>query len=183
MVIAVDIDNTLCNLQETVISIFNKRFGSNYTLSDFNQYDVMSVLPSQDGVVMRDMYGESGLYDKVKPYKGASDKLQKLINAGHNVYLVTDAIPKTYGEKVEFIKRYFPFIDDAHIVSMKHKHLFKCDIMIEDNWSNLVSSQYYHRILIDQPWNQNKKDYVYDIHRCFNWDDVIAAVNKINDGE
>ena len=66
---------------------------------------------------------------------------------------------------------------------MRHKHLFKCDIMVEDNWSNLVSSQYYHRILIDQPWNQNKKDYVYDVHRCFNWDDVIAAVNKINDGE
>ena len=106
MVIAVDIDNTVCNLQETVIDLFNKRFGSSYTIDHFNQYDVMNVLPSQDGIVMRDMYGEPGLYNHVKPYKGASDALQKLINTGHNVYFVTDAIPKTYGEKVEFVKSF-----------------------------------------------------------------------------
>ena len=183
MVIACDIDNTLCNLQDTVITLFNKRFGSNYTIEDFNQYDVMSVLPGQDGVVMREMYGESGLYNKVKPYKGASDGLQKLINMGHNVYLVTDAIPKTYGEKVEFIKKYFPFIDDAHIICMKHKHLFKCEVLIEDNLSNLMSSHYYDRILMDQPWNRDINDYVYDINHCHNWNEIIAAINKINDGE
>ena len=27
------------------------------------------------------------------------------------------------------------------------------------------------------------KDYVYDIYRCYNWNDVIAAVNKINELE
>lgn len=183
MVLCVDVDNVICNLQEVVVNLFNKRYGSNYTLNDFTEYDVMNVLPTQDGVVMRDMYGESGLYDKVKPLPGAQESLQKLINEGHQVYLVTDAIPKTYGEKVEFIHRYFPFVDDSHIVSMRHKHLFKCDVMIEDNMANLLAKPYYHRICLNYPWNESKKDYVYGVHRCYNWEDIMAAINKINDGE
>ena len=88
---------------------------------------------------------------------------------------------KTYGEKVEFIRRYFPFIDDSHIVAMKHKHLFRCDVLIEDNLANLLATPYYHRICLNYPWNEAKKDWdwVHEIHRCYNWNDIVATVNKI----
>lgn len=183
MIIACDVDNVICNLQEVVVNLFNNRYNASYTLNDFTEYDIMNVLPPQDGIVMRDMYGEPDLYNKVKPIPGAQESLQKLINKGHQVYLVTDAVPKTYGEKVEFIKRYFPFIDESHMVCMKHKHLFRCDVMIEDNLTNLLAKPYYHRICFNYPWNESKKDYIYDIYRCYNWDDVLAAVDKINELE
>lgn len=183
MIIACDVDDTICNLQEVVINLFNKNFGSNYTLEDFTEYDIMNVLPTQDAMIMKEMYGLSGLYDKVKPMPGVQEALEKLINLGHQVYLVTAAIPKTYGEKVSFIQRFFPYIDESHIVCMKHKWMFKCDVMIEDNLQNLLAKPYYHRILLDRPWNQSNKDYVYDIHRCHNWKDILAAINKINDLE
>ena len=183
MVIAIDIDDTLCNLQDVVINLFNERFGAHYKLSDFIEYDVMNVLPNQDGIVMRDMYGEQGLYSKVRPIAGSQDALQKLINEGHQVYLVTAAIPKTYAEKIEFIRRYFPFIDESHICCIQHKWMFKCDIMIEDNLQTLLAKPYYHRVLFDRPWNQCNKDYVYDIHRVKNWNEIMEVVNKINDLE
>ena len=183
MVIAIDVDDTICNLQEAVISLFNERFGSHYRLSDFTEYDVINVLPPQDGIAMRDMYGEPGLYDKVKPMSGAPDALEKLINLGHQIYLVTAAIPNTYGEKVAFIKRFFPYIDENHIVCMKHKWMFKCDIMVEDNIQTLLAKPYYHRICFDRPWNRVVNDWTYDIHRCKNWNEIVEVVNKINDLE
>lgn len=183
MVIAIDCDDTICNLQEVVVDLFNKRYGSHYSIGDFIEYDVMNVLPTQDAIVMKDMYGESGLYNKVKPIYKAQESLEKLINLGHQVYLVTAAIPKTYGEKVAFIQRFFPYIDESHIVCMKHKWMFKCDVLVEDNLQTLLAKPYYHRVLLDKPWNQSTKDYVYDIYRCYNWDDVLAAINKINDLE
>lgn len=181
MLIACDIDNVCCNLQEVVTDLFNERNGTNYTLNDFISYDVMNVLPTEEAIQMQAMYGESGLYDLVKPIPGAQEALQKLIHDGHQVYLVTDAIPKTYGEKVEFVKRYFPFIDDAHIVCMKHKWLFDCEVMIEDNLANLLAKPYYHRICFNWPWNRQAetKDWTYGITRCYSWDDVVDAVNKI----
>lgn len=183
MIIAVDVDDTICNLQEIVVDLFNKRFGSHYTLENFTEYDIMNVLPTQDAIVMKDIYGESGLYNKVKPMPGAQDTLEKLINLGHQVYLVTAAIPETYGEKVAFIKRFFPYIDDNHIVAMKHKHMFKADIMIEDNLQALLAGQHYHRILVNRPWNQSSKDWVYGINRCNNWSEIHEVVNKISDLE
>ena len=183
MIIVVDVDDVICNLQEVVVDLFNKRYGSKYTVNDFTEYDVMNVLPTQDAIVMKDMYGESGLYDKVKPMLGAKEGLEKLINLGHQVYLVTAAIPKTYGEKVAFINRFFPCIDESHIVCMKHKWMFKADVLIEDNLQTLLAKPYYHRICFDKPWNRQVNDWTYDIHRCYNWNEIVEVVNKINDLE
>ncbi len=183
MVLCVDIDDTICNLQEVIVNLFNERYGASYKVEDFTEFDIMNVLPTQDAIVMSDMYGESGLYDKVKPILGAQKALEKLINLGHQVYLVTAAIPKTYGEKVSFIKRFFPYIDESKIICMKHKHLLKCDVMIEDNLQTLLAGQHYHRILMNRPWNQSSKDWVYGINRCNNWSEILEVVNQINEWE
>lgn len=182
-IICCDIDNVINNLQEVVIDLFNERYDAHYTMDDFQSYDVVNTLPTNESVIMKEIYGEYGLYDLVKPLPGAQAGLDKLVNAGHTVYLVTDAVPKTYGEKVAWIKRYFPCIDDSHIVTMKHKWLLKADIMIEDCLENLLAKPYYHRVCYDRPWNRYVHDYAYDVHRCSNWDEIVDAVNKICDGE
>ena len=181
MTIAIDMDNILCNLQEVVVNLFNERYSTNYTIDDFTDYDVAQILPKNEAVLMKTMYGEDNLYSNVKPLPGAQNAIEKLINVGHQVYVVSDVIPKTYAEKVEWLRFYFPQIDEAHIVAMKHKHMFRCDIMIEDNLANLLANPYHHRICLNYPWNEAKKDFdwVHEIYRCYNWTDIVAAVNKI----
>lgn len=181
MIIAIDMDNVLCNLQEIVVNLFNKRNGTNYTLEDFTDYDVAQILPKNEAVLMKTMYSEDNLYSNIKPLVGAQNAVEKLINAGHQVYIVSDVIPKTYVEKIEWLKFYFPQIDEAHIVAMKHKHLFKCDILIEDNLQNLLAKPYYERICFDYAWNRNVSDYAYEIHRVHNWNEALNVINKINE--
>jgi len=112
-----------------------------------------------------------------------TNRKQALVCTHHQIYLVTDAIPQVYGEKVKWVKHFFPFIDESHIVAMKHKNLFKCDIMIEDNMQNLISGVHYHRICLDYPWNRKVHDEAYDIHRCNNWNEIANVVNKLNEEE
>ena len=176
MLIAVDMDNVLCNLQETVINLYNERYKTNYTLEDFDQYDIANVLPMQDAIMMKAIYSMNGLYKQVKPLSGAREALQRLISKGHDVYIVSDVIPSTYAEKVEFIHHYFPMITDDHIIAMKHKHLLRCDLMIEDNVDNLLAGYHYHRICMDYAWNRDVMDWPHDIYRCSNWTEVLAAV-------
>ena len=179
MIIMCDIDNTINNLQEATTNLFNEHYGTHYALSNFNDYDVANVLPVKEAIAMKELYGESGIYNYVRPMHDAQEAIQKLLNNGHQVYFVTDAISKNYYEKVEWVKHFFPFIDEAHIVAMKHKHLFKCDVMIEDNMKNLLAGVSYHRICYDRPWNRAVHDYVYDIHRCKDWKEIIKAVDEI----
>ena len=183
MIIVCDCDNVLNNLQETVVNLFNERNRSNYTLNDFHTYDIMNSLPMNDAIYMKEMYAEYGLYDVVKPIHGAQIVLEKLVNNGHQVYIATDHPPVTYGEKVAWIKKYFPYIDESHIICIKHKWLIRSDIMIEDCAENLLAKPFYDRVLIDHPWNRHVKDYAYNIRRCTNWEQVNDVINKINDGE
>ena len=183
MVIACDIDNVLNNLQEAVTKLFNERYNTCYTLNDFHDYDVANVLPVKEAIAMKEMFGEHGIYDYVKPLAGAQESLQKLVNDGYQIYLVTDALPQNYCEKLEWVKHFFPFIDASHVVVMKHKHLFKCDVMIEDHMQNLLAGVHYARICKDAPWNRKVHDHVYDIHRCERWNEIINVIKKINEEE
>ena len=183
MILCIDVDNVICNLQEAITSLFNERHRTNYTLDDFTEYNIENVLPIKEAATMKEMYSESGIYNHVKPIAGSQEGLQKLIADGHQVYLVTASHPKIYNEKVEWIQHFFPFIDEAHIVAMKHKHLFKCDLMFEDNMHNLLAGVSYHRVCIDYPWNRDSRDYVYDIHRCTNWDEFLNIVNQLKEEE
>lgn len=183
MLIMCDIDDTIANLQEVVVNIFNKRYNTEYTVDDFHSFDIMDVLPVEEATKFKSIYGESGVYDLVKPMAGSQEGLRKLINDGHQVYLASNIVPETHSEKVAFVQRYFPFIDPSRIIAIKDKWLLRGDIFIEDNLDNLLAKPYYERILINKPWNQWDKDWVYGIYRCNTWNEVVAAVNKICEEE
>ena len=179
MTLCIDCDNILCNLQEAITNKFNERYGTNYTLETFSKYNISECIPKEHAINMTAMYSETGAYDNVSPLADAQKSIQKLIRSGHEVYIVTDADPSIFEEKSNWIKFHFPEIDDSHIVCMKHKWLFKCDVMIDDNLDNLLNGYYYDRIVIDYPWNQSR-DEIYDIYRASGWKDIVDFVNKIN---
>ena len=183
MLICIDVDNVICNLQEAVTKLFNERHSTAYSLKDFADYNIENDIPIKDAIKMKAMYAESGIYDYVKPMSGAQKCVQKLINDGHQVYFVTNALPEIYKEKVAWIHTYFPFIDDAHIAAMQHKWLIRSDIMIEDCLENLLAKPYYERIVIDYPWNRGVHDFAYGIHRCNNWKQVMDVINKLSEQE
>lgn len=180
MIVCVDLDNTLCNLQKIVIDKFNNRYGSSYTMEDFIKYNISECLSRDEAVKMQAIYIEPGIYDSVKPLQGAQEALQKLIRVGHEVYIVTHSDPSIFTEKAEWIRYWFPFIDKSHIISMEHKWLFKCDLMVEDNLDNLLGGSHYDRICFDYPWNRDVRDYVYDINRVTSWSEVVDVVDNIN---
>ena len=179
MVICVDMDNVLCNLQETVIKVFNSVYQTSYSINDFKHYDLAECLNRQEAINMKSLYVKKGIYDCVNVLNGAKNAIQKLKKSGHEIYIVTDSAPSMFEEKVNWIKYNFD-IDSSNIISMKHKWLFKCDIMVEDNLDNLLGGHHYERIVFNYPWNQDVHDEVYGIHRVQNWSNALDVINKLN---
>lgn len=181
MIIICDVDGVLNNLMEATIDIYNKTYAAHYTLQDITTYNLENCLDRNIAKQMKDIFKSASVWDHVKPIKGAQDGIEKLIREGHQVYLVTNHAPDTYKEKVEWIKRFFPFVDASRIVCMQDKWLLRADIMIEDCMQTLLAKPYYHRILMSHPWNHqsNFRDCCHDIHRCKNWDSIINVINKI----
>ena len=183
MVICCDVDQVLNNLTEATLEVFNERYETSYTMEDMTDFNVENILSNEEADNVKVIFNSPDIWDKVRPLPGAQDGLQKLINNGHLVYLVTNNCPDTYGQKVAWIKRYFPFVDSSKIVCMTDKWMLRADVMIEDCYANLIAKPYYDRILLDYPWNQSTKDYVYGIYRVSDWSEVLDVVNKLNEEE
>ena len=183
MILVFDFDNTLNNLQETALDIFNANHNTKYTLEDCIHYDMEDCFPEDVATAIKAIYADPKTYDLVQPLPGAKSMLQKLINSGHQVYIATHNWPAQFNTKVQWIKRHFPFMDESRIMAISHKHLLRCDVLVEDKLDNLLVTPHYYRVCVNRPWNTAVYDEVYGIHRVYGCQEIVAAIKQIEKKE
>lgn len=180
MIIAVDFDNILNNLAEKTVEFYNAHNDKNIQMSDITSYNFYDCFSKEDADGMVKLFKTKALWDLLTPIPGARDGLQKLVDAGHRVYIVTATATENWPWKISWFKKYFPFFNTDNIIRMMDKSLFKCDVMIEDCYDQLIKNRPCRKICLDYPWNRNEgRDFVYDIRRCENWTQILEAVNQI----
>ena len=185
MIIMCDIDEILNDLVPKTLATYNTQSGKNIQMSDLTAYKWNECLSEEDSNGMMALLDNKELWDSLEPLSDSQWGLKTLVNQGHNVYLATATHHNNFAWKVEWIEKYFPFIDTRNIICIRNKGLLKCDVMIDDCLANLTSN-ICERIVLDYPWNRSaSKDYAYNIYRAHNWVDIVNIVNEIerNDKE
>lgn len=183
MTIITDIDGVLNDLIPKTLDLYNSRNGTNIKLKDIAAYNFSDCLSQQDADGIVELFKEKELWDSLMPTLDSQWGLKLLANEGHDIYLATATLPENFPWKVEWIKRHFPFINTDNIICIKNKGLLKCDVMIDDCLDNLISN-ICERIVIDCPWNRDKKkEYAYDIQRAYDFHDVINIIHKMEEKE
>ena len=179
MIIMCDIDDVLNDLIPKTIAAYNARTNKNIQPEDITAYDFYDCLTPEDASGVLEMFKDKKLWDSLRPLPGSQKGLRALTNAGHQVYLATATLPETFPWKIEWLKKYFSFINSDYVIRIKNKSLLNCDIMIDDNLDNLCGN-ICARITLDYPHNQSaSKDYAYDIKRAHNWRDIVNYVNEL----
>ena len=180
MIIACDMDSVLNNLTEKMLEIYNAQSGKNIKMEDLTAYNFYDCLNREDADGLIKSFKNKALWDSLSPIDGSRVGLQKLLDDGHRVYIVTATAPENFAWKVSWARKYFPFFNSDNIIRMQDKSLFKCDIMIDDYYDNLIKNKLCHKICLDYPWNRDEfKDWTYGTYRCKNWNEIVEAVNKI----
>lgn len=180
MIIAVDFDNILNNLTEKTLEVYNDQSGKTIQAENLTSYNFYDCIDKTDADGMIKLFKNKILWDALTPIEGSREGLQKLIDAGHRVYIVTATAPENFAWKINWLKKYFPFFNTDNVIRMKDKSLFKCQVMIEDCLDQLIKNKLCNKVLLNYPWNQNEsKDFVYDIYRCKSWPEILEAVNQI----
>lgn len=183
MIVACDFDNLLNNLTEKTIELYNKQNNKNIKMSDLTEYSFYNCLDKEDSDGITKLFKNKALWDSLTPIPGAKEGLQKLLDMGHRVYIVTATAPENFLWKISWLKKYFPFFNPDNVVRMKDKSLFKCEIMVEDDYQQLINHKLCNRICLTYPWNirDENVDFVYDIRRCNNWSEILEAVKQIEE--
>lgn len=179
MVILVDMDDTIEKLLEAWVRGVNQKYGRDVTYDEITQWDVSAAFP---GLTWEQVYAvpmERGFWKTVEPIPGAAESLQRLGQAGHEIYIVTatpfDAVP----EKMrDLLFRWFPFLRWDQVIITSRKQMIRGDVLIDDGVHNLEGGA-YAKILMSAPHNRAYDAQANGMIRVENWAEIETVIREM----
>ena len=179
MVITCDIDGCINDLVDKTLEMYNAEANKHIQVSDIVSYNFYDCLHREDAEGICKLFKRKELWDSLSPAHDSQAGLKTLIDRGHMVYLATSTDPCNFVYKMDWLERYFPFINLDNVIRIMDKSLLNTDVLIDDCLGNLTKS-ICERIVIDHYWNRDSsKDYAYDIHRAYDFKDVVNIIDDI----
>ena len=178
MTILVDMDDVLEQLLDAMIRYNNARYGSCTTLEDVREWDLTKAFPTLTPEQAYSSEFDKSFWKSVKPMPGADEALRTLLARGHEIYVVTASIYQTIPEKLDDVLfRYFPYIDEAHVIITSRKQMIRGDILVDDGPHNFPGGDYY-KILFDAPHNRSFDESTVGAVRVKNWQEALEAIER-----
>lgn len=179
MTILVDMDDVLEQLVAGWVAYLNERFGTNKSTEDVRSWNVSLAFPELTHEQVYSAVSDDHLWDLVKPMPGAVETLKKLIDEGHEVYIVTATGYETLRAKMEKVLfRYFPFLSWKQVIITENKQMIRGDILIDDGPHNMTGGT-YKKILFSANHNRDFDEAAVGAERVENWDEVYLAIKRI----
>ncbi len=180
MTILVDMDDTIELLLEAWVDGANRTYGRHVSLDDVRDWDVSAAFP---GLTWEQVYAipmRPGFWETVRPMPGAADSLKRLIDAGHEVLVVTatpfDSVPEKIGG---YLFEHFPFLKwDQVIIAGNKKHILG-DVLIDDGVHNLEGGP-YKKILMTAPHNRAYDAEANGMIRVNSWQEIEKVIAEMS---
>ncbi len=171
MKILVDQDEVLAEWGKRILEWYNvdklieaKELGTEFkpfTLDDMKHWELKMNLGPGSEVYLRNYMRYPNFYQDLEPVPGAIDGMKALIDAGHEVKIVT-SIPKcaglAYEGKLQWLREYMPFFPLKKFYAVSEKYEVKGDILLDDGLHNLGPFEQLgggEAVAFDRPWNQS----------------------------
>ena len=178
MTILIDMDDTIEQLLMAWVRNCNAKYGYNVAYEDIREWNVAKAYP---GLTREQVYGityEPGFWASVDPVPDAAETLQRLIDKGHEIFIVTATEYEHIYEKMhDLLFRYFPFLTWDQVIITSRKQMIRGDVLIDDGPHNLIGGE-YRKILYDAPHNQNFDAEGNGMIRVRNWDEIETVIGK-----
>ena len=182
LTILIDMDDTMVDLMSAWIQRLNKQYGLSIKNSDICVWDLMQIFTTLTKEQIYAPLHDASLWDELKPIEGSGKYIKKLMDDGHDVYVVTSAHYKTFQPKIEkVILKYFPYISWRNVIVTSKKQMIKGDILIDDAVHNLVGGD-YRKFLVNAPHNQSYDAEGSGMIRVSSWKEIYELIVNICGG-
>ena len=187
--ITVDLDGIVADLATAWLDLYNEEHGHGAVLSDLRHWDTH--LNVKIGDKIYDYLSTPGLFLRLNPLPGAIESLEHIQDQGHEVHIVTAATEEsqTAADKVEWCKRYLPFIPRQLITTSHQKHRVLTDVFIDDSPKNqrLHAAMQPRAVRMGIAWPYNEEvakimdiraESYEDTKRA--WELIVEAVDRVS---
>ena len=181
MTILVDMDDTIEYLLQAWVQAINDQYGRDVSWESIDSWDVSAAFPGLSREQVYEVPLLPGFWKNVKPVPGAAEALQRFMEAGHEVYIVTATPYQSVTEKMtDVLFRYFPFLSWKQLIVTSNKQMIRGDVLIDDGVHNLEGGDYI-RILMTAPHNRSYDAEANGMIRVSDWAEVEAVIRRLED--
>lgn len=177
-IIYVDVDDTIEDLLSAWCLYLNTKYNLYVDPNDAYDWNLRTLFTTLSRQQIHDALADKELWKLVKPIPGAQKYLKKLIEDGFEVYLCTATHVDYFKDKYdEVIHKYFPFVDEHHIITIHNKQLLQGLVLVDDYIENLKDAN-YKGILFEAFYNKNIDLTQYEnIYYIKTWKDCYELIN------
>lgn len=173
-----DADDTIENLAIYWIDELNRKYNKCVDAASRDSWDLCKSFPDlSEAQVLEPLYTDE-LWEKITPITDSEMYLKKLVDDGHEVYIVTASNLETKTVKTNKLLRMFPFLNKDNIIFTYDKQSVDGDVLIDDGVHNLLGGA-YRKFLFHQPYNANIDEQKHDITRVFSWKEIYDKVSAM----
>ena len=173
-------DDTIENLGIAWVEYLNEQYGLNADFQNSKEFDMQKLFPSLKPDEVYAPLWERELWKKVTPKPDAVEYLERLMNEGHEVYIVTASALGTIAMKTEeVLYKYFPYIKEQQVITTWNKQLIQGDVLVDDGVHNLEGGD-FEKILFDAPYNREYHEGAHGMFRAHNWEEVYRLIQELD---
>ena len=179
MTILVDMDDTIEYLLQAWVRGVNARFRRDASADDVHSWDVSEAFPGLTREQVYSIPDEPGFWGTVDPVPGAAEALQRLMDSGHKIFIVTATTYESVPEKMhDLLFRYFPFLQWDQVIITGNKQMIRGDVLIDDGVHNLEGGDYF-KILMTAPHNRNYDAEANGMIRVHTWAEIEQVIAEL----
>lgn len=173
-----DADDTIENLTSHWLDELNRKHNKNVKKEDLKIWDLTTAYPDlTPEMVLEPLYCNE-FWSRITPIEDSAYYLEKLLEDGHELFIVTASIYETFDAKVAKLLELFPFLKSEQIILAQYKQIISGDVLIDDAVHNLLGGS-YRKLLFNQPNNSYFNEKEYDITRVFSWKDAYEKISMM----
>lgn len=174
MRIGIDLDGVLRDIHTSLCDVWNWKTGIRKTPADFVGWGVHEYLEVEKaGMTTEEFYhwwfNNDYVYLLATVIPGSQEGVKQLASKWDLVLVSSQPTAIARQRSIAFVDAHFPKMFKA-IYFGSDKSWVRLDAMIDDAVHNLKPNVARHRVLFDQPWNQDAPS---DIYRARNWQEVV----------
>lgn len=176
MVIGLDFDGVMNCMLETWLEWLNTRHGLAVKFKDVKNWELEKCYTT---LTKDELYAPlhfADFWSEVKIQENAPEVIERLIQEGHQVYVITSTHYDILSAKFKnCLLKHFPFIKKENIIITYNKSLINCDLLLDDAEHNLVN---FHgiKVIFDAPYNKNAS--IADF-RVTSWEDFYELISEL----
>lgn len=180
MTILVDVDDTIEYFLPAWVDAINKTYGTSVRAEDVDDWDTTKFFEGLTRENLWDAIADESFWKTVKPREDAKIWLKKLVDDGHDVYLLTASGARSIKPKFDYIvNTHFPYIPWNKVIVCSNKQMVKGDVLVDDAPHNLVGGE-YEKILLSTTVNKGFDERSIGATRCDNWEQVYKFINELD---